>query len=1385
MQRILASKRECSFNVEVIEFHESFPLACQDTLHVSVVFECEAVITADMLLEGDHYGCYDDYEITFTDPNVVFENVVLVAGPHIGEYLEACITDPENGNFCCSQLLIEDKLPPALMCSDTILDCFEDIAPHAIPHFPVPDNAVVTQIGTSNRYRVTGIDNCGSAIISYTDQHDLHMCDGEYSDIITRTWVAVDESGHTVTCTEQIFLLRGTIDDFIFPADTTIYCGNACIRPDSTPDHDCIGSIVGPFCGTFFIGYIDKVIDYCGGSYAVKREWTLVDWCNGDIIDYEQIINVADTTPPVVYCDELLEIGASFGKCGATVHVTPPVAFDECNSVPLTYTLLFGTEIILPDSVGEYVLPSLGLGYYDITWQVRDACGNLSTCTTTIHLFDDTPPVAYCDKHTVIAINNQDPMGVALLPASVLDDGSFDNCGPVTFRARRMDSCIDFDWTTNGHIHTPDGDVDNFDKGLNYNEFVPVSCCDADQEYILVQLEVRDLQGNVNYCMVEVQVQDKLAPLITCPPDITISCDFWFDVNALEQPGNRIFGTVVDGFIYDETARQPIIINDPGNPTINQPHYWGIDGYVSDNCNLELDIRVTVEDDCSGDDLPGNAPDGAVKLIKRRFTATDPAGRVGFCTQQIWVVNFDPFYINNNNPQDPTDDVIWPADIELTTCAIPDTIYPIILNDQCATVGINLKERRFEHTDGFCVKILRDWTIIDWCQYNSQTGEGLWKYTQVVKIKDTAGVVFTDCQNGIRVICDTDEGVTPVIDPDFETSCFVHLDITKEIEDICSQSITYDVKIYPPGSSSFLQAVAPTDLDINVNGKFDLRLNTANSPNLTLRNYGLELNDPNNPNEYYRILWTVIDGCGTITTCEEKVRIIDCKQPSPVCINGLSTVPMPSTGNITIWAKDFDASSFDNCTPADELRFSFSGTFIQPSKLFTCDDIIALGVEIPVEVWVWDNYGNKDYCSTTIVFTDPSGVCGFQMSGVSGTVTTPIESVTVANVGVHLILNDAVLESFTTSNDGSFIFPVVPAGHEYTLEADRNDDPRNGVTTFDLLRLQKHILGSEQFTNPYQYIAADANNSENVSAIDLIEIRKLILGHYTHFPNNRSWRFIPVEYVFQDPYHPWPFEESSSFMVDSLGVIEDFLGVKVGDLNQSVEAHFNIIKPRSTNSALMISDDQYVSAGDVIEVKFGLKDFNDDLLGGQWDMNLNGVKVISVIPATEGMTEEMWRTDETSFRVSWTSKEQVKSNHLFSLKLEASKSGMISEMISMDNSFLNSEIYDENDEQYNLGLTWRNAGQQENSGDIQLHQNKPNPWQDETIIPFILPEAGEATLSITNAIGEEVTSNVRYFSSGQQQFKISNEGWPAGLYYYTLRFGDTQLTKTMLILNKR
>jgi hypothetical protein len=124
-------------------------------------------------------------------------------------------------------------------------------------------------------------------------------------------------------------------------------------------------------------------------------------------------------------------------------------------------------------------------------------------------------------------------------------------------------------------------------------------------------------------------------------------------------------------------------------------------------------------------------------------------------------------------------------------------------------------------------------------------------------------------------------------------------------------------------------------------------------------------------------------------------------------------------------------------------------------------------------------------------------------------------------------------------------------------------------------------------------------------------------------------------------------------------------------------------------------------------------------------------------------------------------------------------------MINLDPSFLTPEIYNDDVDIFDLDITWRDLSEEVANEANQLHQNTPNPWNQETVIPFVLADAGIVSLQITDATGREMTRTERHFGAGKQQFKIHNDSWPDGLYYYTLRIGDTQLTKTMLILNKR
>ena len=132
----------------------------------------------------------------------------------------------------------------------------------------------------------------------------------------------------------------------------------------------------------------------------------------------------------------------------------------------------------------------------------------------------------------------------------------------------------------------------------------------------------------------------------------------------------------------------------------------------------------------------------------------------------------------------------------------------------------------------------------------------------------------------------------------------------------------------------------------------------------------------------------------------------------------------------------------------------------------------------------------------------------------------------------------------------------------------KDDNPMNGISTFDLVLMSKHILDIDPLPSPYKIIAADINKSNSVTTFDILELRKLILGIYSDFPDNTSWRFIKSDFTFTNPANPFastPFEESA--MVTPLtSSTNDFIGIKIGDLNGSVIANRPTERPITTLS---------------------------------------------------------------------------------------------------------------------------------------------------------------------------------------------------------------------------
>lgn len=162
---------------------------------------------------------------------------------------------------------------------------------------------------------------------------------------------------------------------------------------------------------------------------------------------------------------------------------------------------------------------------------------------------------------------------------------------------------------------------------------------------------------------------------------------------------------------------------------------------------------------------------------------------------------------------------------------------------------------------------------------------------------------------------------------------------------------------------------------------------------------------------------------------------------------------------------------------------------------------------------------------------------------------------------------EAHIDNVLSDDNGLFNIPNLPGCSAYTLAPSRNDNPLNGVTTYDLVLISKHILGIEPFNSPYKMIAADANHSNTITTYDIVQLRKLILGIDTTFASNTSWRFVPDSHVFDNPLNPFqsPFPETLAVQVLTvpLGNL-DFTGIKVGDVNNSAAPHFQALAANRT-----------------------------------------------------------------------------------------------------------------------------------------------------------------------------------------------------------------------------
>lgn len=176
-----------------------------------------------------------------------------------------------------------------------------------------------------------------------------------------------------------------------------------------------------------------------------------------------------------------------------------------------------------------------------------------------------------------------------------------------------------------------------------------------------------------------------------------------------------------------------------------------------------------------------------------------------------------------------------------------------------------------------------------------------------------------------------------------------------------------------------------------------------------------------------------------------------------------------------------------------------------------------------------------------------------QNTSLSGNISDGLNP--LVNVTVRISDSDFTL-STVTNEEGNYSIENIPSTENVTIQFDFMDNnPLNGVSTFDWVLGARHILGMTPFDVVRQYIAMDINKSGSITAFDLVQLRQLILNIITEFPTNEAWRFIEKTQLdaitFSQANTPeYEGNLSSDFNLTSgENTVLDFIGIKIGDAN--------------------------------------------------------------------------------------------------------------------------------------------------------------------------------------------------------------------------------------------
>ena len=380
---------------------------------------------------------------------------------------------------------------------------------------------------------------------------------------------------------------------------------------------------------------------------------------------------------------------------------------------------------------------------------------------------------------------------------------------------------------------------------------------------------------------------------------------------------------------------------------------------------------------------------------------------------------------------------------------------------------------------------------------------------------------------------------------------------------------------------------------------------------------------------------------------------------------------------------------------------------------------------------------------------------------------------------VSIALNDQNTP-ILTGLDGDFGFNDVASGTIVQLEPMKDIDHDNGLSTFDIVTVQKHILRIQQLDSPYKMIAADVNKSKSITTFDLLQMRKLILFIDTVFEQNTSWRFIPDSYTFPNPQDPFSTNFPEGITINSLdqNVTANFTGLKVGDVTGNADPNMLVqSEGRAIDEITLSIHNQHFNAGDKLTIPFKAKDFND-IIAMQFTLQfdqeiLDFVALEQSAPSDQINADDLYlgtqHIEKGMLTFSWNDIEGLTladDESVFSLVFRTKQNNHLSHVIDLNSKLTVAEAYSPAGAVFKVQLQTLPA--------LSILQSLPNLTPNLvgnlTTLHFEVASENEVTAEIINSSGQLIQQfKFGYYTAGVHNSTLNLSDLPNGVYFLQIR----------------